>query len=393
MAGLIACWASAIVLAAFSASASADSSTYTLTVHNEFGQQLSDVGRTRITVNPPTGALGTTHFGCDASLAQIGNQIAMTTSVHPGPPTSRDYCDEVGQAFIGPLNPGVYQVNALAISESSATLANLSSSFTITARGAKCNVNPFLNQLTAEPNLPVDYFHMQFETNPDYRAKFGDVSYAGSLIIGNIASYVFFAFPPLQDPVRELAHLQQTGEFKSEFEGANLCLTTPPPDGIDTVVEYHNTVLDHYFMTPNRGEQAAIEAGKVGVGWVRTDNNFRVVVSPACPSAVEGAFHPVYRFAGIPNVGPNSHFFTVSQDECAVVRDRVEWHWQFEGAPFWATEPSQGVCPPGTKTLYRAYNNGKGGTPNHRYSTDIAIIASMVDQGWVSEGVTMCVLQ
>ena len=313
--------------------------------------------------------------------------------MHPGPPTSRDYCDEVGQAFIGPLNPGVYQVNVVVISESSETLANLSSSFTITARGAKCNVNPFFSQLTAAPNLPVDYFHTQFETNPAYRAKFGDVSYAGSLIIGNIASYVFFAFPPLQDPVRELAHLQQSGEFKSEFQGGNSCLTTPPPDGIGTVVEYHNTVLDHYFMTPDVSEQVAIEAGKVGLGWVRTGNNFKVIVSPGCPSAVEGGFHPIYRFAGIPNVGPNSHFLTVSQDECAIVRDRVEWHWQFEGAPFWATEPSQDVCPPTTNPLYRAYNNGKGGTPNHRYSTDIAIIASMVAQGWVSEGVTMCVLR
>jgi hypothetical protein len=33
-----------------------------------------------------------------------------------------------------------------------------------------------------------------------------------------------------------------------------------------------------------------------------------------------------------------------------------------------------------------------GGAANHRYSTDVAIIDAMVAKGWVSEGVTMCVL-
>jgi hypothetical protein len=43
------------------------------------------------------------------------------------------------------------------------------------------------------------------------------------------------------------------------------------------------------------------------------------------------------------------------------------------------------------QTLYRAYNNGKGGEPNHRYATDHAVIDTMVAQGWVDEGVAICV--
>jgi len=81
-------------------------------------------------------------------------------------------------------------------------------------------------------------------------------------------------------------------------------------------------------------------------------------------------FHPACRFAAAPNVGPNSHFFTVSQDECAVVRDRADWHWQFEGVPFWAMEPANRACTTFTKALYRAFNNGKEGTPKRPYSTD-----------------------
>ena len=76
---------------------------------------------------------------------------------------------------------------------------------------------------------------------------------------------------------------------------------------------------------------------------------------------------------------------------CAVVRDRKEWGWQFEGAPFWATEPAGGVCPTDLRPLYRAYNNGKGGSPNHRYATDRATIDAMVGQGWIDEGVAMCI--
>lgn len=389
---LLACYI-AVGFAVSAENARAASGPYSLRVSNEFGQQLSDVGRTKVDVIPPFADPITTHLSCDPSVTQQGNQFVIAVTVQPGPPpTSTGYCDTVGEALLGPLGAGVYQVAVTVLSEAGTTLANLATSFTITTRGAKCNASPFFNDLIASPIAGAEQFHTRFETDPAYRARFGDVVYLSSLIIGNLGSYVILGFPTLQDPVRELAYLQQTGEFKSGAQnGITACFDPPPPDNVQPVVEYHNTILDHYFMTADAGEQAAIDAGKVGPGWVRTNNTFKVVVTPGCASPVEGGFHPVYRFAGVPDIGPNSHFFTVSQDECAIVRDRSDWHWQFEGAPFWATEPSQGACPSSTKVLYRAYNNGKGGTPNHRYSTDVAIINSMVAQGWVNEGVAMCV--
>jgi len=392
MAGPIACFILVIALPAVPSGVRADTGTYTLTFENEFGQQLSDVGRTQIFVNPPDASPPTTHFGCGTTANVSGDQIVVRTNVLSGPPTSSDPCDtRVAGIFVGPLSPGVYHVDAPVISETGAMLADPSTSFTITPRGAKCNVDPFINGIIASPKLSLETFQSLFETNPGYRARFGDVAYVNSYVFLN-TGYVGLAFPTLQDPVRELALLQGTGEFNLVEEDSIGCFTTPPPDAVGTVVEYHNTILDHYFMTPDAGEQAAIEAGKVGLGWVRTSNTFQVVVTPGCPVAHEGGFHPVYRFAGVPDIGPNSHFFTVSQDECAVVRDRTEWHWQFEGAPFWAAEPSEGVCQSERQPLYRAYNNGKGGTPNHRYSTDVAVVDSMVAQGWVVEGVAMCVL-
>jgi hypothetical protein len=380
------CLAGVAMFGAIAGGASADTPGYGISVKPEFGQQLSDVARTEIVVF--SGSPTTEHFSCDATVSQVKNEIVVDVTVVPGASGPVGSCTSFVSVPVGPLAAGAYSVTTRVHSQSGTELADLSLSVAIAARGPKCNVDPFVNTIAVTPILPRSEFLTRFESDAAYRALFGDV---GVLLMPGFG-YVFLAFPPLQDPVRELAHLQQTGEFNSEIPNDPLCIGEGTPEIVGTVVEYHNTILDHYFMTPDAGEQAAIEGGNVGPGWARTGASFKAVVTPSCPGATEGGFHPVYRFAGISNIGPDSHFFTVSQDECAVVRDRTEWHWQFEGAPFWATEPSHGTCPANTKSLYRAYNNGMGGTANHRYSTDAAIIASMVAKGWVSEGVAMCVL-
>ena len=45
-----------------------------------------------------------------------------------------------------------------------------------------------------------------------------------------------------------------------------------------------------------------------------------------------------------------------------------------------------GNCPAKTAALYRVYNNGMDGAPNHRYTSDPAIRAFMIAHGWVAEG-------
>lgn len=89
-----------------------------------------------------------------------------------------------------------------------------------------------------------------------------------------------------------------------------------------------------------------------------------------------------------------------------------EKHWNFEGDVFNVIEsmtiPDKGnagngsgwlnTCPFGEKSnyvqneltymipLYRLYNNGIGGAPNHRYTTDIQIAYEMRNKGWTWEG-------
>ena len=51
-----------------------------------------------------------------------------------------------------------------------------------------------------------------------------------------------------------------------------------------------------------------------------------------------------------------------------------------------AVPAGDGSCVAGLTAVYRLYNNGQGGAPNHRYTTDLAVRAQMISQGWVPEG-------
>jgi hypothetical protein len=81
----------------------------------------------------------------------------------------------------------------------------------------------------------------------------------------------------------------------------------------------------------------------------------------------------------------SSHFYTPFAAECSP--GKVGREWSFEGEVF-AVQPTDasGGCAWGTTQLYRLYNNGMSGAPNHRYTTSPTIRAQMLAQGWVEEG-------
>ena len=65
----------------------------------------------------------------------------------------------------------------------------------------------------------------------------------------------------------------------------------------------------------------------------------------------------------------------------------AEPSWLFEDEVFAVILPdANGICPPNTIPLYRLYNNGMGGSPNHRYTTDPDTFNTMRALGWVPEG-------
>jgi len=148
----------------------------------------------------------------------------------------------------------------------------------------------------------------------------------------------------------------------------------------DEVVEFYNSASRHYFMTVDPAEQASIALGGSGPGWTVTGDTFK-----------SNARTRVCRFSGVPNVGPNSHFYTLDSYECERVKQ--DPGWRFEGYDFSATAfDAEGQCAAGSDPVYRAYNNGfLTNDSNHRYTVNPATYASMIAEGWIGEGVVFCV--
>jgi uncharacterized protein DUF5648 len=165
---------------------------------------------------------------------------------------------------------------------------------------------------------------------------------------------------------------------------------SPPPPASNPVVEFYNTILDHYFITADANEATAIDNGNSGPGWSRTGDTFKV-----------GGDTFVCRFYGSLSPGPNSHFYTADADECAFLKQlqagtpATDRRWNFESNDFSTTPAVNRDCPAGLVPVYRAYNNGfaRNIDSNHRITSNAAAIQAVVTRGWIDEGVVMCAPQ
>ena len=147
-------------------------------------------------------------------------------------------------------------------------------------------------------------------------------------------------------------------------------------------VEYYNASLDHYFITADGPEIAMLDQGVLVPGWRRTGHEFKSWAPDSAPGVA------ACRFYGTPGLGPDSHFFTVDANECAIVR--LDPGWLFEGLAFKAQPTGEAVCPADRAVVSRLYNNAMGGESNHRYLTSRSEIGDMIGKGWVFEGPVFC---
>jgi len=95
----------------------------------------------------------------------------------------------------------------------------------------------------------------------------------------------------------------------------------------------------------------------------------------------------VCRFFTVAFPPKSSHFYTSNSAECNNVRSNNR-DWTFEAEAFYVQQADSvsGGCPTGFQAVYRLYNNGQSGAPNHRYTTDPAVRAEMMGKGWIPEG-------
>ena len=95
----------------------------------------------------------------------------------------------------------------------------------------------------------------------------------------------------------------------------------------------------------------------------------------------------VCRFFGTPGLGVNSHFYTAFAFECAAVKNLTGW--SFEANAFYI-DVDLLQCTGPTRPVFRLYNDGMGGEPNHRYVTSWPVIDAMQTAGWILEGLVFC---
>jgi mono/diheme cytochrome c family protein len=155
-----------------------------------------------------------------------------------------------------------------------------------------------------------------------------------------------------------------------------------PPAAKITVVEFHHAGLDHYFISANATEIAALDAGTTIRGWTRTGGTFNAWMSTgAAPSGAS----PVCRFY-IPPARGDSHFYSASPAECDDVRARFP-DLVPEAPEVMAVrlpDLASGECAADTVAVYRLWN--MRADSNHRYTTRRDTRAQMLDRGYVSEG-------
>jgi len=151
------------------------------------------------------------------------------------------------------------------------------------------------------------------------------------------------------------------------------------------VVEYFNASFGHYFMSADPDEIAALDAGAFGGAFVRTGQQFWARNGPVAGAA------EVCRFFTVAFAPKSSHFYTADPDECAGLK--LNPNWQYEKIAFYIQVPTNGVCAAGTVPVYRLYNNGMTGAPNHRFTTSVAIYDQFINSfGWTGEGIRFCAL-
>jgi hypothetical protein len=147
------------------------------------------------------------------------------------------------------------------------------------------------------------------------------------------------------------------------------------------VVEYFHAGFGHYFISSSPDEIGSLDV--FSTDWTRTGRTFRAWYDSAPQLSAACRF-----FSGSAFAPKSSHFFTPYADECNALRSGTDWH--YEGAAFNLGLPAEvsgmRICMKGATALYRVYNNGRGGAPNHRYTTDRVLLDQLVSERWTMEG-------
>lgn len=154
--------------------------------------------------------------------------------------------------------------------------------------------------------------------------------------------------------------------------------------GVQPIVEYYYAASNTYFITGIAAEIAALDSGKFE-GWSRTGYQFNgydptQAATPASSAAVCRFFNDSFGTV-------SSHFYALHGLGCEdTIADFPDWKLESAQAFNMRVPDEAGNCPSGSSPVYRLFNNGMGGAPNHRYTTNTDVRNEMMAQGWTPEG-------
>lgn len=203
----------------------------------------------------------------------------------------------------------------------------------------------------------------------DGRIVVGGASYVGNLLVPAPKP----SFPPHNEPIPSpLVFQLQGGVAAADYAWREVA-----------AVEYFHPQFDHYFVTTNGDEMQGLDLADPAP-WMRTGKRFNV----AYPYST--GLSSVCRFwSGQSFVPKSSHFYTpYASEECSPLKSSSVWTYEGDVFSLKLPEGLPGAkgCPAGMQPLYRAYNNGQGGAPNHRYTIDASVLDAMSAKGWTVEG-------
>lgn len=152
-----------------------------------------------------------------------------------------------------------------------------------------------------------------------------------------------------------------------------------------TVVEFYNKTLDAYFITGRVNEQLQLDAQP---DFRRTGMSFAAI---AASGATTTSTRICRFYINLTSPPTSSHFYGREGVDCEQIRTQNLTGFSYEGFDFAVAQPQGGVCPTGTKTVYRGFRAAAGGkTANHRYTTSPETYNVAQNQGYVAEDAAFC---
>jgi hypothetical protein len=242
-------------------------------------------------------------------------------------------------------------------------------------------------ELRAEVNLPayldstarvnVD-LGLLLKATADIAPAGGNLQTANASAKGRITAF----------SVLNAAGVQVPGFEMRGADGSKLTERVAPVGPMGLAVEFFNESFGHFFISANPEEIKGLDAGTV---WKRTGESFKVYVTPA--SGRVGVCRFFGQFPQSSGPTKSSHFYALRGLGCEALLQNPG-PWQYEGDVFFMPPPDAiGGCPSGTTPVYRLYNDGMTGAPNHRFTTNPETQAEMLRDGYIPEGpngVGMC---